>query len=296
MKDIPLTSSVGSHAENQEEDVLAIQKALNEAAKTIGLDEPLKEDGVIEDDVEHSKTCQAIRKMQATLLGFKKPDGRIDRDGKSHRALAEAISDELVIAPSLFLPRIEPEVGLSDEDFEKAAESLGCGVAAVKAVSEVESAGSGFFASGPPCILFEAHIFSKHSNRQFDDSHPEISSRKWDRSLYVGGEKEYERLQEAMTLDRKAALKSASYGRYQIMGFNHAAAGYDDIETFVRDMFLAERFHLFAFVSFIQSNPRMHHAIQTLDWATFARHYNGPAYAENRYDEKLLLAYHKHSG
>lgn len=296
MKDIPLTSSVGSHAENQKEDVLAIQKALNEAAKAIGLDGPLEEDGVIDGDIEHSKTCQAICKMQATLLGFKNPDGRIDRDGKSHRALAEAASDELGIAPSLFLPRIEPEVGLSDEDFEKAAESLDCEVAAVKAVSEVESAGSGFFASGPPCILFEAHIFSKYSDRKFDESHPEISSRKWDRSLYIGGEKEYERLQEAMMLDRRAALKSASYGRYQIMGFNHAAAGYDDVETFVRDMFFAERFHLFAFVSFIKSNPKMHNAIQELDWATFARYYNGPAYAENRYDEKLLSAYQKYAG
>jgi hypothetical protein len=144
----------------------------------------------------------------------------------------------------------------------------------------VESAGSGFFASGPPCILFEAHIFSKYSDRQFDESHPEISSRKWDRSLYVGGEKEYERLQNAMALNRKAALISASYGRYQIMGFNHQAAGYDDVETFVRKMFLAERLHT---------------AIQELDWATFACYYNGPAYAENRYDEKLLAAYDKHA-
>ncbi|BCL68470.1 hypothetical protein TUMSATVNIG1_04070 [Vibrio nigripulchritudo] len=295
MKDLPLTSSVGTLGENLAEDVLAIQKALNEASDKIGLDEALVEDGIIGDDFDTSKTCLAIKQMQASILGFKKPDGRIDCNGKSHRALAEAASDQLGFAPSLFLPRIEPEVGLSEEDFEKAAESLDCDVAAVKAVSEVESAGSGFFASGPPCILFEAHIFSKYSDRQFDESHPEISSRKWDRSLYVGGEKEYERLQNAMALNRKAALMSASYGRYQIMGFNHQAAGYDNVETFVREMFLAERFHLFAFVNFIKADSRLHTAIQELDWATFARYYNGPAYAENRYDEKLLAAYDKHA-
>ncbi|WP_238322143.1 N-acetylmuramidase family protein [Vibrio mexicanus] len=185
---------------------------------------------------------------------------------------------------------------MKEEDFEQAAEALECEVAAVKAVSEVESAGSGFFSSGEPAILFEAHIFSKYSDRRFDESHPDISSKKWDRSLYAGGEKEYGRLQKAMGLDREAALKSASYGRYQIMGFNHETAGYDDVETFVRDMFLAESNHLKAFVGFIKSNSRMHEAIKALDWATFAKHYNGPAYAENHYDEKLQSAYDKFTG
>jgi hypothetical protein len=32
------------------------------------------------------------------------------------------------------------------------------------------------------------------------------------------------------------------------------------------------------------------------DWAGFARRYNGPAYAENKYDEKLSAAYEKFLG
>ncbi|WP_235862917.1 N-acetylmuramidase domain-containing protein [Vibrio ruber] len=48
------------------------------------------------------------------------------------------------------------------------------------------------------------------------------------------GKKEYKRLQQALTLEREAALKSTSYRRYQIMGFNHQSAGYDDVESFVR--------------------------------------------------------------
>lgn len=294
MPELSLSSSVGIGGENQTEDVLAIQKALNAIQAKIGLDEPLSEDGQIDADASESKTCQAIALMQGNILGFKNPDALISCNGKSHKALIKAI-DESIPTLNLFLPKITPEQGLQDEDYASAAQLLDCEVAAIKAVSEVESSGSGYFENKAPCILFEAHQFSKYSGHRFDESHPDISSAKWDRSLYIGGEKEYERLQKAMQLDRSAALKSASFGRYQIMGFNHEAAGYDDVESFVRDMFLAERHHLIAFVHFLKSNSRLLDAIQNLDWPTFARYYNGPSYAENHYDEKLQAAYDSHN-
>jgi hypothetical protein len=34
-------------------------------------------------------------------------------------------------------------------------------------------------------------------------------------------------------------------------------------------------------------------AIRTKNWPSFARQYNGPAYAKNKYDEKLAEAYLK---
>jgi hypothetical protein len=34
-------------------------------------------------------------------------------------------------------------------------------------------------------------------------------------------------------------------------------------------------------------------ALQAKNWAEFAKRYNGPAYAQNRYDEKLAKAYAK---
>ena len=35
-------------------------------------------------------------------------------------------------------------------------------------------------------------------------------------------------------------------------------------------------------------------ALQQKDWASFAKRYNGPAYAQNKYDEKLAAAYKKY--
>ncbi|WP_076585372.1 N-acetylmuramidase family protein [Vibrio ostreicida] len=291
MKNVKLDASVGASGNNHSEDVLAIQKALNTISDSLGFKLPLKEDGKIIENHTESPTCRAIGDFQVKVLGFQTPDYRIDAGGKSHYALEKACANSSGTRSSLFLPLIEPTTGLEAIDFKHAAMELDCDVAAIKAVSEVESASSGFFPSGLPAILFEAHIFSQYSQRRFDDSHPNISSKKWDRTLYVGGGKEYDRLQRAMALDRSAALMSASYGRYQIMGFNYKAAGYEDVEAFVRDMFLAESNHLKAFVCFIKANAKLHRAITLLDWASFARYYNGPAYAENRYDDKLQAAY-----
>ncbi|MBO7129833.1 MAG: DUF3380 domain-containing protein [Prevotella sp.] len=44
-------------------------------------------------------------------------------------------------------------------------------------------------------------------------------------------------------------------------------------------------------VRFIRGNRPMLAALQKKDWKAFARLYNGPAYAQNRYDEKLSTAY-----
>ena len=98
---------------------------------------------------------------------------------------------------------------LTEQNFKDAATGLDIEVAAIKAVAEVESRGDGFLPDGRPKILFEAHIFSKYTGHKYDASHPHISAPKWDKSLYKGGEKEYDRLEEAKTLDIVAALKSA---------------------------------------------------------------------------------------
>lgn len=229
--------------------------------------------------------------MQQSTLYFKKPDYRIDVGGKTHQKLDQLCANN---RSNLFLPLIEPKLGLNEQDFQQAANVLSCEVAAIKAVSDVESNGSGYFASGKPKILFEAHIFSKYTYHNYDESHSDISSKTWDRSLYVGGEKEYLRLQKAMGVDRHAALLSASYGRYQIMGFNHKAAGYSDVESFVRDIFLSEVNHLMAFVRLIQSNSQLHGALKAKNWPYFASIYNGPNYSKNHYDEKLSSAYIQH--
>ncbi len=78
---------------------------------------------------------------------------------------------------------------------------------------------------------------------------------------------------------------------FQIMGFNHAACGESSVASFVASMCQSECRQLLLSVRFIRGNRSMLAALQSKDWKTFARLYNGPSYAQNRYDEKLCKAY-----
>jgi hypothetical protein len=191
------------------------------------------------------------------------------------------------------IPRINvvrPIRRLNDQDFRSVAQSIGCEVAAARAVAEVEASGSGFQTDGRPKILFEAHWFSDFTGGRFDRTNGDISSPVWNRNLYVGGAGEWDRLYRAVNLNREAAMKSASWGLGQIMGFNHEASGYRDVEAFVRDMHESEGRQLAAMFNFIKSN-RLDRFLINKDWAGFALRYNGESYRVNRYDEKLAEAY-----
>jgi hypothetical protein len=183
---------------------------------------------------------------------------------------------------------------MSEEAIATAAEALGCEVAAVKAVIDVESRG-GFLDDNRPKILFERHYFCRLTNGKHDPVAPDISSST--AGGYKGGKQEYDRLESAIKLDREAALKSASWGAFQIMGANYKAAGYADVESFCKAMCESEDNQLAAFVAFVKAN-RLDDELRRHDWAGFARGYNGPAYQKNRYDEKLAAAYavHAHGG
>ena len=209
------------------------------------------------------------------------------------------------------------QIGLAQADFQSAAQTLGCTVAQIRAVDEVESGGGWFkdvrasildldgpggFIDGPnlPKILFEAHVFDAETGGRFRASHPNLSSRTWNRALYVGVEAEWGRLHRAMQLDRRAALRSASVGRYQIMGFNHVAAGHATVEGFWNAMKESERRHLDAFVAFVQSK-KLEPALRQISnvhaaCIPFARGYNGSGYAANEYHIKLARAHKKWSG
>lgn len=186
-----------------------------------------------------------------------------------------------------------PRARLTPADLQSAADTLECSLAAIKAVLEVESAGSGFLGDGRPKILFEAHIFSKLTSRKFDESHPHISAPKWTRALYRGGAKEYERLEAAMLLSESAALMSASWGLFQILGINHKLCGCKSVEDFVQLQVSSERDQLSCFLNFIKKS-HLDDELREGRWADFARIYNGPSYSQNRYDIRLARSFEKY--
>ena len=84
---------------------------------------------------------------------------------------------------------------------------------------------------------------------------------------YSGGTRENYRLTLAKQIDAQAAIESASWGLFQIMGFHWQMLGYQSAGQFEQQMSENEDNQL----------------------------YNGPAYKKNNYDEKLKAAYDTYS-
>lgn len=193
---------------------------------------------------------------------------------------------------------------LSEQDLIDFANAYNLGLAVVKAVNEVESGGKGFLVDGRPKILFEGHVFWRqlearniNPNAYVNANTQDILFKNYTRKYYLGGTAEYTRLEKAINLnpDKKfsdAAKCSASWGLYQIMGFNALTIGYSTIDDYVEKMYLNEGEHLKAFGLFLKANNLIG-LLRDKKWADFALRYNGAGYKANKYDEKLMKAYLK---
>lgn len=194
---------------------------------------------------------------------------------------------------------------LTNEMIKDLAIRLGLEPALLKAVQLVEAAGrDGFLADGRPQILFEGHIMYKEVHKKFPDSdlayhlckrYSTIFFPKWDKSKYLGGVHEYKRLELAKEIDEECALKSASWGMFQIMGFNHKICGCQDVYDFVHKMSESHEKQLELMYYFMHNSGCLKN-LKEKDWAGFAKKYNGPGYAQNAYDQKLRNAYENFKG
>ena len=186
---------------------------------------------------------------------------------------------------------------LSKSDYQDLSHEFGLELALVKAVMDVESAGSGFLlketAPARPKLLFEAQWFYALTPKPVSKSRPDLSSPTWDQSLYIGGSAEWDkRLFDAMEFDEIQALKSASFGLGQVMGFNYPAAGCNSIQQFIEENFAGEYWQARHMMNFIVHEKLLNH-LKKHSWDKFALGYNGSGYRKNGYDIKLEEAYKK---
>ena len=185
---------------------------------------------------------------------------------------------------------------ITEKAFNDSASLLGVEPAVIKAVAEVESSGEGFLASGFPKILFEPHVFWKELiKRNIIPVLSDIAYPKWGSKPYGRNSEQPARLERAIAINKDAALSSASWGKFQIMGFNYELAGFATLDAFVAAMHIDEDQHLHAFVNFVK-NKNLVDELQRKDWVGFALGYNGAGYKTNEYDKKLAAAYNKFKG
>lgn len=196
---------------------------------------------------------------------------------------------------------MEDRFSLSPSALDRAAKDLGCELAALQAVVDVESSGRGFLSDGRVKILFEAHVFWRYTKGRYESTHPTICCRQWTKEHYARGptadergDGELRRLELAEQLNRTAALMSASFGAFQLMGFNFALCGYTAVGAFCDGMRESAAKQLQAFVAYIE-HTGLADELRDRRWAAFARRFNGSGYRANLYDEKLALAYGRHN-
>lgn len=263
--------------------VKELQIALNKASSITGM-------VLVEDGIAGRKTTEAVKAFQ-----------------KAKGLISDGIAGERTLHLLLNTNIKDPLEGklLTEEHLVKSAKVLGLEVNLLKSFSRVESGGMGFGVSnGKPYVkmLFERHIMARQLKAAGLDLLRTIAMEAVPNLVntspggYKGGVAENERLSLATQLNRECAYNSASYGRYQIMGFHHANLGYDSAFDMLSYMEESENNQLDVLVEFIRMQPNLHEVMRDKNFVEMARIYNGPNYYINNYDKKLEEAYKELEG
>ncbi len=280
MSTIKISQAVGEGQVNKSRDVQTVQSLLNSNKVITSPGNALSVDGIM-----GQKTISRIKEFQEKVVRLSRADGIVSPHGPTMRNLHNHSTSH--IAMNFNTNARE----LTEDMYVSAAKALNCEVAAVKAVVMTESQITGPFDSkGRPTILYERHYFRRLTQGKYDHSNPDISGPRY--AHYGKFSLQYERLNKAIELDRHAALQSASWGAFQIMGENFSTAGYASVEKFVEGMNTLSG-QVYAFVNHISNTPSLLNAIRNKNWASFAYYYNGSGYKEKHYDTQMAANYNQ---
>lgn len=178
-----------------------------------------------------------------------------------------------------------------DAAYQSAAQAIGCDLAAIRAVFDVEASGKFLDSSGEPVCRFEPHHFPRWHwpSLGFDP----IGQEPWRASLAISTSKRRAMYETSLRIDVEAADRASSHGAPQIMGFNCVAAGYQSA-TAMRRAFADPVKQIEAFARLICAWG-LDGAVRAHDWLTFAGRYNGSGQAAE-YARRMESAYRKRSG
>ena len=247
-------------------------------------------------------------KILCNLLGVKERnvfDSDLDNTVKGYQKTNGLDPDGVVgfnTWTSLIIDKKKSDSGkVLKEDYITFGKMLGVEPEVLMAVVKVETGGSsGFLASGHPKVLYEAHyaynLLKKAGKGNIEEllrKYPALLSKVWNKSLYKGGEREWNRLEAARKyIDKEIADQSTSWGMFQIMGVNFSKCGCSSINEFVKLMEQSEYSQFVLGIRFMKNTGLIPY-LQAKNWAEFARRYNGSGYKENSYDTKLKKSYYE---
>ena len=273
-------------------EVMTVERLFGDLAPYIGSVQIVTEVGKITKDFPTKKTT--VHTDEAT--GKKEKTVAIE-----HHFKVVKTDKPLTIALNLLGSKLNYPIVLdiTEDQFKKMALELGCEVAAIKAITYTETGGSSFFGNGLPKILFEKHKFygftapakGAHPYSKYPDiCYPKAGGYGPD------GIHQYERLLKAAKLDKNAALKSCSWGAFQVLAEYFSSCGYASAEELANDCMSSVESHVKLFITFMKKEkPHAIKALKEKKWEDFTYAYNGKNWKEQNptYPSKMAEFYEK---
>ena len=213
----------------------------------------------------------------------------VQPDDKVAAAPADSIAIDTVSTDTL----AHDPTRLNDDDYRRAADSIGCEVAAINAVVDCEAGPThrGFWEEGKPIANFDLSVYRKFCRKR--GINPSAYKRLY-KPAPKGQPNVWAKLEAAMEIDRQSAIEGTFWGMFQIGGFNWSKCGCGDIEEFYSRMCKSEGEQLMLFVAFIRTTDIDRH-LRAHNWAAFSRSYNGPNYAAQGYHTRMASSFARHS-
>ena len=193
---------------------------------------------------------------------------------------------------------------ITDTELKQISNQLGdvSGTARIRAVAEIESAGSGWFNTGHVKILYERHKFWIYND---DSSAPKSTFFNYpDSGNYTTDANKndindsWEKLLRACEYDPMGAFMSVSMGKFQVMGFHYKDMGFENPWDMLLSLVANEVNHYNLLVKYVLIN-NLKGAFLKIDGKSencvaFAKGYNGKGYAKYSYHSKIATAYSKY--
>jgi hypothetical protein len=179
-------------------------------------------------------------------------------------------------------------------DFDRLAADLGIEAAALHAVAAAEVGSLPPPPIGLPVIRFEVHSILRMSNEDLSsvielrdaptawhaDAHwyKNDPDAEWERVHSGSQADEWGALAATSGIDPTSAMKCASYGVGQLMGWHYKTLGYETVQEMVADALLGPSSQFDQWGKFFKNknDGALLDSMRNLEWREFARVYNGP--------------------
>lgn len=184
---------------------------------------------------------------------------------------------------------------ISKDLYEKESKRIGVETAMMLSIAKQESKRESFYKEGQATILFERHKMWEYLMKDLKKSKEELKKLKAADPAIVndnsGGygkySEQYEKLEKAKKIDYNTAVKSCSWGKFQVMGFNYAVA-FSSPKEMEKSVNLCEIQQFYFFIGYLEKTNGIIDAMKNKNWELIAAKYNGskwktynPDYATN---------------